>query len=101
MLLKYLNNLHYNDVGTRKKHLFYNVTEFICQQDKCCEHKQGYIKGTVYLFVYQSTTSDVNRCIIHAQQWLNSRVLPGQEFKIDSFTCKFYIYFLFIRASLY
>lgn len=56
MLLKYLNNLHYNDVGTRKKHLFYNVTEFICQQDKCCEHKQGYIKGTVYLFVYQSTT---------------------------------------------
>lgn len=48
MLLKYLNNLHYNDVGTRKKHLFYNVTEFICQEDKCCEHKQGYIKGTVY-----------------------------------------------------
>lgn len=96
MLLKYLNNLHYNDVGTRKKHLFYNVTEFICQQDKCCEHKQGYS-----VLICVSKHNHVNRCIIHAQQWLNSRVLPGQEFKIDSFTCKFYIYFLFIRASLY
>lgn len=30
MLLKYLNNLYYNDVGIRKKYLFYNVIEFIC-----------------------------------------------------------------------
>lgn len=65
MLLKYLNNLHYNDVGTRKKHLFYNVTEFICQEDKCCEHKQGYIKGTVYLFVYQSTTMLIDVLYMH------------------------------------
>lgn len=65
MLLKYLNNLHYNDVGTRKKHLFYNVTEIICQQDKCCEHKQGYIKGTVYLFVYQSTTMLIDVLYMH------------------------------------
>lgn len=65
MLLKYLNNLHYNDVGTRKKHLFYNVTEFMCQQDKCCEHIQGYIKGTVYLFVYQCTTMLIDVLYMH------------------------------------